>query len=108
MTYIPLLIVLGLIAGVIFGRYYMLFYSTIYQRVYRILRRKFSDTISVLGSFLIGFLVTFVFAVWGLIFSPFISDNLWAYFSNSYFIGILIGMIMLRVVNRKQKKRRGY
>lgn len=103
-TYTPLIIAIALTTGIIIGRYYMTFYSTIYQYAYDHLIKIMPDSYFVVGSFLVALQIVFIFFLIGLVCSPLIPDDLWIYFSRSYFIGILIAMVLSKFNQTYEKK----
>ncbi len=86
------IVICGLFSGVIFG----LFYQNVFLRTEIFFMQLFfrfgSSKIYKVIAYFLACIIIFLFFLYALLFSPFIPDQLWNYFYNSYFIGVVLGM----------------
>lgn len=94
MSSIPWIVTLALIHGCMLGYFWPILFGSIYKPLFTHLMRLLPEVVSLIVSGLFTCVVIFLFFISGLIFSPFISDELWVYFYKSYFGGILLGIFI--------------
>jgi len=99
---IPMIILLGAFSGAIFGRYYRAVFVFLYDKVYILLKEFLTNPFLSIVSMLCAIVSVFLFALWVNVFSWVISDENWVYFYNSYFIGVLVGLFLLRLSSKNK------
>ena len=97
LEFIPVIILLGAFSGTIFGRYYRTVFTSLYDKTYMLLKGFLANPFLSIASMLCAIVAVFLFALWGNIFSLIISDKNWVYFYRPYFVGILVGLYLLRI-----------
>lgn len=98
---IPMIILLGAFSGAFFGRYYRAVFVFLYDKVYILLKDLLTNPFLSIVSMFFAIVSVFLFALWGNVFSLVISDENWVYFYRSYFVGILVGVFLLRLSSEK-------
>jgi len=99
---IPMIVLLGAFSGAIFGRNYRAVFVFLYDKVYILLKGLLTHPFLSIVSMLFAIVSVFLFALWGNLFSWVISDENWVYFYNSYFIGVLVGLFLLRLSSKNK------
>lgn len=94
---IPMIVLLGAFSGAIFGRYYRAVFAFLYNKVYILLKDLLTNPFLSIVSILFAIVSVFLFSLWGNVFSLVISDENWVYFYRPYFVGILVGVFLLRL-----------
>ncbi|MBP1483446.1 hypothetical protein [Acinetobacter nosocomialis] len=94
---IPMIVLLGAFSGAIFGRYYRPVFVFLYDKVYILLKGLLTNPFLSIVSMLFAIVSVFLFALWGNVFSLVISDENWVYFYRPYFVGIMVGVFLLRL-----------
>ncbi|MGP4771025.1 hypothetical protein ACS125_10915 [Acinetobacter sp. PFS20] len=98
---ISMIVLLGAFSGTIFGRYYRAVFVFLYDKVYILLKDLLTNPFLSIVSMFFAIVSVFLFALWGNVFSLVISDENWLYFYRPYFVGILVGVFLLRLSSEK-------
>ena len=101
---IPMIVLLGAFSGAIFVRYYRAVFVFLYDKVYILLKGLLTNPFLSIVSMLCAIVSVFLFALWGNMFSLVISDQNWVYFFRPYFVGMLIGLYLLRLSSKTSLK----
>lgn len=99
---IPMIVLLSAFSGAIFERYYRAVFAFLYDKVYILLKDLLTNPFLSIVSILFAIVFVFLFALWGNVFSLVISDENWVYFYRPYFVGILVGVFLLRLSNENK------
>ncbi|NAR51316.1 hypothetical protein [Acinetobacter haemolyticus] len=92
---LPIIVFLGLILGFLFGKFYEIVFRGCAKFLLKIMTTQDGKSTrrKIISYALSGIVVVFFF-LYLLLLSPFISDELWVYCYNSYFLGIGIGLML--------------
>lgn len=86
---------IGGVVGFFYKNYFILIYEMLEKIFYKIF---FPHIFFKVVSLFFSCIFTFLFFLLGMLFLPIISDNAWNYFYISFFIGILVGVKIERML----------